>query len=163
MVAVDFCCFGSCLLVNFFGTKPGHHAVTSITKPGPAILTWPISFAPCLLISIENHPHHCYYCKTTFVLFEEVIKHSTENHGSLMLKVKYLELNPSSGHYGVEILYHSINNGGCGFLLLRFLFVRKFFWNKTQDIILTWPISFAPCLLISIIKSTKWRFLSWWK
>jgi hypothetical protein len=80
--------------------------------------------------SRENHPHHCYYCKTTFVLFEEVIKHSTENHGSLMLKVKYLELNPASGHY-VEILYHSINNGGCGFLLLWFLFVRKKIWNKT--------------------------------
>ena len=28
--------------------------------------------------------------------------HSTENHGSLMLKVKYLELNPSSGHYGYK-------------------------------------------------------------
>jgi hypothetical protein len=41
--------------------------------------------------SRENHPYHCYYCKTaTFVLFEEAIKHSTENHGSLMLKVKYL-------------------------------------------------------------------------
>ena len=52
MVAVDFCYFGSCLFVIFFGTKPGHHAVTSFTKPGPAILTWPISFAPCLLISI---------------------------------------------------------------------------------------------------------------
>jgi PP-loop superfamily ATP-utilizing enzyme len=23
--------------------------------------------------SRENHPYHCYYCKTTFVLFEEVI------------------------------------------------------------------------------------------
>jgi hypothetical protein len=34
--------------------------------------------------------------------FEEVIKHSTENHGSLMLKVKYLEVNPSSGHYGYK-------------------------------------------------------------
>ena len=52
MVAVDFYCFGSCLFVIIFGTKPGHHAVTSFTKPGPAILTWPISFAPCLLISI---------------------------------------------------------------------------------------------------------------
>jgi hypothetical protein len=52
--------------------------------------------------SRENHPYHCYYCKTTVVLFEEVIKHSTENHGSLMLKVKYLELNPSSGHYGYK-------------------------------------------------------------
>ena len=52
MVAVDFCCFGSCLFVIFFGTKPGHHAVTSFTKPGSAILTLPISFAPCLLISI---------------------------------------------------------------------------------------------------------------
>jgi hypothetical protein len=52
--------------------------------------------------SRENHPYHCYYCKTTFVLFEEVIKHSTENHGSLMLKVKYLKLNPSSGHYGYK-------------------------------------------------------------
>ena len=29
--------FGSCLFVNIFGTKPGHHAVTSFTKPGPAI------------------------------------------------------------------------------------------------------------------------------
>ena len=37
---------------KFFGTKPGHHAVTSFTKPGPAILSLPISFAPCLLISI---------------------------------------------------------------------------------------------------------------
>ena len=35
MVAVDFCCFGSCLFVNLFGTKPDHHAVTSFTKPGP--------------------------------------------------------------------------------------------------------------------------------
>jgi hypothetical protein len=25
-----------------------------------------------------------------------------ENHGSLMLKVKYLELNPFSGHYGYK-------------------------------------------------------------
>ena len=46
--------------------------------------------------SRENHPYHCYYCKIKFVLFEEVIKHFTENHGSLMLKVKYLELNPVS-------------------------------------------------------------------
>jgi hypothetical protein len=30
MVAVDFCCFGSCLFVIFFGTKPGHHAVLLI-------------------------------------------------------------------------------------------------------------------------------------
>ena len=34
-------------------------------------------------------------------------------------------------HRIVEMLYHSINNGGCGFLLLWFLFVRNFFWNKT--------------------------------
>ena len=33
-------------------TKPGHHAVTSFTKPGPAILTWPMSFTLCLHISI---------------------------------------------------------------------------------------------------------------
>ena len=39
-------------LTSSSGTKPGHHTVTSFTKPGPAILTWPISFAPCLLISI---------------------------------------------------------------------------------------------------------------
>ena len=32
----------------------------------------------------------------------------------------------------MEILYHSINNGGCGFLLLWFLFVRKFVWNKNS-------------------------------
>jgi hypothetical protein len=31
MVAVDFCCFGSCLFAKNFGTKPGHHAVTSFT------------------------------------------------------------------------------------------------------------------------------------
>ena len=66
----------------------------------------------------------------------------------------------------MEMLYHSINNGGCGFLLLWFLFVRNFFWNKTGSshvtsftkpgpAILTWPISFAPCLLISIIKNKK--------
>ena len=33
-------------------------------------------------------------------------------------------------------------------------------FTKPGPAILTWPISFAPCLLISIIKSTKWRFLS---
>ena len=71
-------------------------------------------------------------------------------------------------HRIVEILYHSINNGSYGFLLLWFLFVRKKCWNKTGSscftkpgpAILLWPISFAPCLLISISKSTKWRFLS---
>ena len=45
-----FICRNRFLFVHkFFGTKPGHHAVTSFTKPGPAILTLPISF---LLISI---------------------------------------------------------------------------------------------------------------
>jgi hypothetical protein len=34
------------------------------------------------------------------------------------------------GHRIVEMLYHSINNGGCGFLLLWFLFVRKFSGTK---------------------------------
>ena len=34
-------------------------------------------------------------------------------------------------HRIVEMLYHSINNGGCGFLLLWFLFVHNFFWTKT--------------------------------
>ena len=37
-------------------------------------------------------------------------------------------------HRIVEMLYHSkqcVNNGGCGFLLLWFLFVCKYFWNKT--------------------------------
>jgi hypothetical protein len=43
-----------------------------------------------------HYPYHCFYCKTTFLLVEEIIKHSTENHGSQMSKVKYLELNPSS-------------------------------------------------------------------
>ena len=48
-----FICRNRFLFVHkFFGTKPGHHAVASLTKPGPAILTLPISFAPCLLISI---------------------------------------------------------------------------------------------------------------
>jgi PP-loop superfamily ATP-utilizing enzyme len=57
-----------------------------------------------------NHPYHCYYCKTaTFVLFEEAIKHSTKNHGSLMVKVKYLELNPFSGHYGILAMSSYIN------------------------------------------------------
>ena len=71
----------------------------------------------------------------------------------------------------MEMLYQSINNGGCGFLLLWFLLVRKKFLNKPGlhpvtsfmkpgPAILTWPISFAPCLLILVIKSTKWRFLS---
>jgi hypothetical protein len=46
--------------------------------------------------SWENHPYHCYYCKTTFVLFEEVIKHSTENHGSLM-------------YFSINIRWHSQN------------------------------------------------------
>ena len=48
-----FICRNRFLFVHkFFGTNPGHHTVTSFTKPGPAILTLPISFAPCLLISI---------------------------------------------------------------------------------------------------------------
>jgi hypothetical protein len=67
-----------------------------------------ISFHPMRAIQRENHPYHCYYCKTTFVLFEEVIKHSTENHSSLMLKAKYLELNPSSGHYGYKSLNFNV-------------------------------------------------------
>ena len=34
MVAVDFCCFGSCLFVIFFGTKPGHQlCVTGMPSP----------------------------------------------------------------------------------------------------------------------------------
>jgi hypothetical protein len=33
-------------------------------------------------------------------------------------------------------------------------------FTKPGPAILTWHISFTPCLLISIIKSTKWRFLS---
>ena len=40
MAAADFCCFGSCLFVKHFGTKPGHHVVTSFTKPGPVCTQW---------------------------------------------------------------------------------------------------------------------------
>jgi hypothetical protein len=39
------------------------------------------------------------------------------------------------------MLYHSINNGGCGFLLLWFLFVCIFFWNKTGFVLLIIDIS----------------------
>ena len=79
--------------------------------------------------SRENYPYHCYYCKATFVLFEEVIKH----HGSLMLKVEYLELNPFSGHYG----YKSQNfNVIPEKKRLSFLFVRNFFWKQNRVIML---------------------------
>ena len=40
-------------------------------------------------------------------------------------------------HRIVEMLYHSINNGGCGFLLLWFLFVRKFFGTKPGHHVVT--------------------------
>ena len=101
--------------------------------------------------SRENHPYHCYYCKTTFVLFEEVIKHSTENQGSLMLKVKYLELNPSSGHYGCKS--HNFNVIPEKIKALVPVVFVIFFGTKPGHHAVT---SFTkPCLLISIIKSTK--------
>ena len=85
-------------------TRSNEKALNRNPQP-PLFILWYIcttfpQFDDLIKHSRENHPYHCYYCKTTFVLFEEVIKHSTENHGSLMFKVKYLELNPSSGHYG---------------------------------------------------------------
>jgi hypothetical protein len=69
---------------KFFLNKTGSSCCNIIHEPGSCHF---------------DMTHFCYYCKTTFVLFEEVIKHSTKKHGSLMLKVKYLELNPFSGHY----------------------------------------------------------------
>ena len=72
---------------KFFGTKPGHHAVTSFTKPGPAILSLPISFAPCLLISIikstqwrflsslfTNRPFNSSYSKRNWAKFGVGVK-----------------------------------------------------------------------------------------
>ena len=74
-------------------------------------------------------------------------------------------------HRIVEMLYHSINNGGCGFLLLWFLVVRKNFWKKTGssccNIIhetgfchLDMTHFFCPVLSYINNKSTKWRFLT---
>jgi hypothetical protein len=114
MVAVDFCCFGSCLFVIFFGTKPGHQRKSS---------------------------YHCYYCKIKFVLFEEVIQHSTENHGSLMLKVKYLELNPFSWHYG-QINKHN------SYLLFAFLqsgSVPELDMHESKHVL---PGQFVHCILL---------------
>ena len=81
--------------------------------------------------SRENHPYHCYYCKTTFVLFEEVIKHSTENHGSLILKVKYLELNPSSGQYGYKS--HNFNVIPEKIKALYTVPIQKVYWILFQS------------------------------
>jgi hypothetical protein len=74
----------------------------------------------------EIHSHHCLYCDTIFPQFDDLIRHSRENHPYHCYYCR-----TTLSHRIVEILYHSINNGGCGFLLLWFLFVRKFFGNKT--------------------------------
>ena len=86
-----------------------------------------------------------------------------------MLKVKYLELNPSSGHYG----YKSHNFNVIPEKIKALVPVCSYFFGGTKPghhavtsftkpalAILTWPIYFAPCLLISMNKTTKWRFLS---
>jgi hypothetical protein len=37
---------------NFFGTKPGHHAVTSFTKPGPGV--YKLDIQPDNVMLIHN-------------------------------------------------------------------------------------------------------------
>ena len=78
--------------------------------------------------------------------------------------------NVLSNHRIVEMLYHSINNGGCGFLLLWFPFFRKYFWSKTRSSCCNIHETgschfdmthfFRPVLTYINNKSTKWRFLS---
>jgi hypothetical protein len=130
------------------------------TKPGPAILTWPISFAPCLLISIikAQSDDYCHLYSSivpsSYINWEisDVPKNDDQldpnpEFRSVSLWIAHIEWNEMYWRNDwwikmtiivtlcfyriVEMLYHSINNGGCGFLLLWFLFVRKFFGNKT--------------------------------
>jgi hypothetical protein len=54
------------------------------------------------------------------LLIIDISKHGAKGMGHVLLSDRI-----------VEMLYHSIKNGGCGFLLLWFLFVRNLFWNKT--------------------------------
>ena len=73
----------------------GHHCLYCDT-------TFP-QFDDLIKHTTENHPYHCYYeLQNNLRPIWRSNKNSTENHGSLMLKVKYLELNPSSGHYGYK-------------------------------------------------------------
>jgi hypothetical protein len=115
MVAVDFCYFGSCLFVIFFGTKPGHHAVTSFTKPGPAILTWPISFAPFLLISIIKaqsddscHLYSSIVPSIHFVPFN--VSNSKRNWAKFGIGIKLIViLRHIIAYFSINIRWHSQN------------------------------------------------------
>ena len=113
MVAVDFCYFGSCLFVIFFGTKLGHYAVTSFTRPGPAILTWPISFAPFLLISIikAQSDDSCHLCSSIvpsihFVPFNG--NNSKRNWAKFGVGVKLIViLRHIIAYFSINIRWHS--------------------------------------------------------
>ena len=52
-------------------------------------------------------PFGCFYCRTTFLNFTEAIIHSTSSHDSLVLNVRSLELNSSTGIIGYRI--HNFN------------------------------------------------------
>jgi hypothetical protein len=52
-------------------------------------------------------PFGCFYCRTSFLNFTEAIIHSTSSHDSLVLKVRSLELNSSTGKIGYRI--HNFN------------------------------------------------------
>ena len=53
-------------------------------------------------------PFGCCYCRTTFLNFTEAIIHSTSSsHDSLVLKVRSLDLNSSTGKIGYRI--HNFN------------------------------------------------------
>ena len=52
-------------------------------------------------------PFGCFSCRTTFLNFTEAIIHSTSSHDSLVLKVRSLELNSSTGKIGYRI--HNFN------------------------------------------------------
>jgi hypothetical protein len=111
-----FICRNRFLFVHkFFGTKPGHHAVTSFTKPGPAILTLPISFAPCLLISIIKntsddscHLYSSIVPSIHFVPFN--VSSSKRNWAKFGIGVKLIViLRHIIAYFSIKIRWHSQN------------------------------------------------------
>ena len=52
-------------------------------------------------------PFCCYYCNKKFLLLEDGIKHTTDFHENLMLKIRSLELNSASGKLGYRC--HNFN------------------------------------------------------
>jgi hypothetical protein len=113
------------LFVIFFGTKPGHHAVTSFTKPGPAILTWPISFAPCLLISIIKtqsddscHLYSSIVPSIHFVPFNVI--NSKRNWAKFGVGVKLIViLRHIVAYFSINIRWHSqnVSSDSCQWLI----------------------------------------------